>query len=571
MKRYLKILSVIALVFAMSITAFGADNLSGITVNTKVDDAKESITICASMEDVKYGDLITVELLKKDKKIDSLADSLGYTGEQLVRDFVIYTQVASGVNVSDEKNNFEVVAGMKDEPMGNYLLRVNGKDVKEIFHVPAQRKRELMALAEESCKKDKQQAISELEDMITAEKAEDNLAVIFVSYNAVGKDVDATLLAECIYNLATEDEKAFDSISLFGSIYSRAVNIAALDSGIGDVVSDKENYSLDEDYVKIYNEQLSNDQKNSFTKTVFSGKKLTTAEEVALAFREGVIEVFAKGINSWGDAKILVETFGEDMGLDMNDYEKLSDKDKLYTYIVDLNATDIRTISDNINKKIKKLRDSEKESGKGSGSSGGGGGGGTGAGGYVNYAPIVAPVKGFSDMVGYEWANEAVNYLRDNNIVSGIGNNMFAPGREITREEMLAMLLRAYNVDTTGAESTNFEDVDASAWYAPYISKAYEIGVVKGLSDTEFGIGRYITREEVAVMADRIASLYGKTFIPATEVFADDDNISPWAKDSVYSLKGSGIISGMGDGTFAPKANCNRSQAAQIIYVLIKK
>ena len=129
MKRYLKILSVIALVFAMSITAFGADNLSGITVNTKVDDAKESITICASMEDVKYGDLITVELLKKDKKIDSLADSLGYTGEQLVRDFVIYTQVASGVNVSDEKNNFEVVAGMKDEPMGNYLLRVNGKDV----------------------------------------------------------------------------------------------------------------------------------------------------------------------------------------------------------------------------------------------------------------------------------------------------------------------------------------------------------------------------------------------------------------------------------------------------------
>ena len=55
-----------------------------------------------------------------------------------------------------------------------------------------------------------------------------------------------------------------------------------------------------------------------------------------------------------------------------------------------------------------------------------------------------------------------------------------------------------------------------------------------------------------------------------TKLFPDEESIADYAKIAVYGMKATGIVSGMGDGTFAPKAYCTRAQAARIIYGLMK-
>ncbi len=566
MKRYFTILSVIALIFIMTASSFAAGNNAGITLDISVDDEKQTLMINGIADDVSYGDAVTVQLLKNGVDIDSEADKAGYTGEQVVRDFIIYAQVAAGVNVSDDKNTFEIIAGMQNESMGYYLLRVNGKDIQNIFYVPTDIKRKVIDMVKEICKKDKDTAIAEFIELIETEVREENIVVVFELNNSLGSSVDSSILAECMYNLAANDDKVWTSTVTFGTTYSRAVNIAALNEGIGDVTKDKEFYSLDEDYVKVYEEKFTAEQKQNFASVAFAGKGIDNAKDVADYFDDGVIKVFALGLDSWGDAKTLIETFGEDMDIDLKAYNKIKDKEKLYKYILNLTVKDTETLSKNINDKIKDIAKSEASSA--GGSSGGGGGSG---GGYVASAPIVATSVGFADMEGYAWAKEAVEYLSKTNVVSGVGADMFAPGRNITREEMLTMLLRAYGVDVAGSTTDKFIDLDSSAWYTPYVAKGVEIGVTSGVSDSAFGTGRYITREETAAMAHRISLYFGKTFDKASETFGDDQIISDWAKDAVYALKGASVINGTGDGNFAPKAYCTRAEAAQIIYALIKK
>ena len=53
------------------------------------------------------------------------------------------------------------------------------------------------------------------------------------------------------------------------------------------------------------------------------------------------------------------------------------------------------------------------------------------------------------------------------------------------------------------------------------------------------------------------------------ELFADDDEISDYAKKAVYALRAAGVVSGITDDEFAPKENATRAQAAKIIYSIL--
>jgi len=52
--------------------------------------------------------------------------------------------------------------------------------------------------------------------------------------------------------------------------------------------------------------------------------------------------------------------------------------------------------------------------------------------------------------------------------------------------------------------------------------------------------------------------------------FTDNGQISSWAKEAVSALSGAGVINGMGDGTFAPKALVTRAQLAKVTYEIMK-
>ena len=118
----------------------------------------------------------------------------------------------------------------------------------------------------------------------------------------------------------------------------------------------------------------------------------------------------------------------------------------------------------------------------------------------------------------------------------------------------------------------NFDDVDKNAWYYPYIATACESGMVSGIGNNLFGTGRNITRQEVCLilyrnMKDKLPLKYSEDM---KVKFSDTENLSAEAAEAVTVLSYNGIINGIGNGNFAPYDNMTRAQAAVIINNAIK-
>lgn len=170
--------------------------------------------------------------------------------------------------------------------------------------------------------------------------------------------------------------------------------------------------------------------------------------------------------------------------------------------------------------------------------------------------------ESFTDISSYGWAKEAIEYLAQTGVINGTGEGTFNPAGKLTREAAAKIICLALGVDVSEAKGS-FTDVDNSSWYAPYVCTLSELGIVKGVSESAFGVGSNITREDFAVLIARAYSLSSDS----EEIsFTDSDSISDYARNSVSALASKGIITGYGDGSFAPKSNISRAEGAQIIY-----
>ena len=233
----------------------------------------------------------------------------------------------------------------------------------------------------------------------------------------------------------------------------------------------------------------------------------------------------------------------------------------------------LTAVYENLKAEFKVILEADKKSQNGSSSSGGGGGGSgsVSSGGYVNSAEIPsAKSQGFIDMQGYEWAKTAVEQLRERKIISGVSDTVFNPGADITRAEFVTMLVNALGL-TADEYDVSFSDVSENDWYHKYVSIAKSNGIAAGNEMNCFEPGKNITRQEMAAMVYRALEKLGRVEeLGAKEsVFADHADISEWAQEAVGYMKSAGIISGMGDNMFKPNSNAQRAQAAVIIHRLV--
>ncbi len=170
----------------------------------------------------------------------------------------------------------------------------------------------------------------------------------------------------------------------------------------------------------------------------------------------------------------------------------------------------------------------------------------------------------FSDMPESHWAYKSVSELAQKGIVSGF-ENKFNPDNNVTREEFVKMLTEAAEIENTGM--SDFSDVPAEAWYYPYVSRALNSGIVRGITDTHFGTGHNITRQDMAVMIyNTLVLCKAETENVNTQtVFADYEYISDYAKEAVEALSGMNLINGRENNNFAPQDNATRAEAAELI------
>ncbi len=178
--------------------------------------------------------------------------------------------------------------------------------------------------------------------------------------------------------------------------------------------------------------------------------------------------------------------------------------------------------------------------------------------------------KLFADVTEDLWAYSYIKTLKDAGVVSGDEKNCFNPEENVSRQEFVKMLLTALKIDIGSNAELNFADVSESDWSYAYIRKAVELGIVRGISETEFDKTSSITRQDMAVMCVRAMKAAGSKIIYSSAgSFSDSEQIAEYAEGSVGAMLEKKILSGYDDNTFKPNKNALRSEAAKIICGII--
>ncbi|MCR2807966.1 S-layer homology domain-containing protein [Paenibacillus soyae] len=143
------------------------------------------------------------------------------------------------------------------------------------------------------------------------------------------------------------------------------------------------------------------------------------------------------------------------------------------------------------------------------------------------------------------------------------GNVTVKPDNQITRAEFVALLVRALGL-TSSASGKTFADVPSDKWYYEPIRIASSLGVVNGVSDTDFGPNKLINRGDIATMVVRA---FDSTVPFGTEAgqLEFDDVPMYYATEFIMDAHAAGIVNGVKDREFKPFANAKRAEAVVML------
>lgn len=170
----------------------------------------------------------------------------------------------------------------------------------------------------------------------------------------------------------------------------------------------------------------------------------------------------------------------------------------------------------------------------------------------------------FSDTYKVSWAVPSIENLYEKGILKGTAPKEFSPNQSVTRAEFAAVLERAVDRPIK-VNNFPFTDVSENKWYYSAIKKAYQMGIVKGVSAIHFAPERPITREEAAGI---IAHTFNYSHSDKALAYKDKGKISSWAEDSVKAVTEKKIFSGDA-GYFYPQQALTRAEMAVVIQTVL--
>lgn len=194
---------------------------------------------------------------------------------------------------------------------------------------------------------------------------------------------------------------------------------------------------------------------------------------------------------------------------------------------------------------------------------------------------LLASAAGFPDVdSNYSWAQEAINSLSENGVITGYDDGTFKPGNSITRQEAVTLLSKALGAGESMNESIvnlafGIYEAELGECSDSYAVKqgAYMI-YRKVLTSDE--VNEYLSKEnrnlelkryEAATLIAKAlgADSWMKTNPEIDVEFSDKDDIPAIALGYVYYATELGIMNGMGDNKFGPGETVTRAQIAVMI------
>ena len=536
-----------------------------------VDFENEQFVVTGEISSKKSGEAVKLMVLNPDKTLDdAMGDGFGeaiqYVADAVTEENGKYSFFVPVLTAEDTAGYFTFYIGTVDEPESEMLTK---------YYSTAHFRTDVIKAINNADKSTIEQALS------------DSIEPLSLNFEAFEKG-DLSKIAELVYK--DKEKKEYDEED-FGTTQQRIKELALLSAyneSLSSVVYGADGAlkhqniidisAIDSDGVTLYSayENIITEKARSDVRKALLDKDFETVEDLYDTFSEAVFVHGVKSANTEGTghiASVLTKKNADAAGVSLTKYLNVTNKSKkgiIESKLLTESFSTPQELVEKLNEIIEDVMDSQSGSGSGSGN---GRGSSTGTSSMV---PIVSDSavnntteskkEYFTDLNNVEWAKEAINYLYEKKIVNGTGEDTFSPDNKITREQFAVILVNASGYEL-GGEDSSFADVVEDAYYEKHVLTAKSLGIVNGISENEFGVGKTITRQDLCVMIYR-AWFDGKTGSDMS--FKDKDSVSDYSKAAVGYLSSKGIINGFEDNTFKPQQACTRAQAAKIIYEAMK-
>ena len=178
-------------------------------------------------------------------------------------------------------------------------------------------------------------------------------------------------------------------------------------------------------------------------------------------------------------------------------------------------------------------------------------------------APVGEP---FLDVNEGDWFYDAVAHAYENGLMDGVGGNRFAPNSATTRAQLVTILYRLEGQPAVSGDLP-FTDVEAGTWYTNAVGWAAQNGIVNGVGDDTFAPGNDLTREQLVTILYRYAESKGYDVSASADLagYPDGEEIQAYAREAMAWAVAENIIRGMEDDTLKPAGNASRAQIATIL------
>jgi hypothetical protein len=176
------------------------------------------------------------------------------------------------------------------------------------------------------------------------------------------------------------------------------------------------------------------------------------------------------------------------------------------------------------------------------------------------------------DVSGH-WAEDYINFLSARNLADASNAaGEFQPELIVTRAMFAVMFAQIEGADLTGYSTSRFGDVRPEQWFSKAVEWAADAGIVQVGSDNLFAPNRRVTREEIAAMLYRYIQYKNWDTEPADEevTFADSADIADWAKEAAVFMRQTGIMEDKPGDAFDPQGAVTRAELAAIFARFIR-
>ncbi|MFB7816996.1 S-layer homology domain-containing protein [Paenibacillus chitinolyticus] len=194
---------------------------------------------------------------------------------------------------------------------------------------------------------------------------------------------------------------------------------------------------------------------------------------------------------------------------------------------------------------------------------------------HGTYSVIWNP-QDFDDVKNH-WGKADVNNIAARLDLAGSGDNKFSPDRNVTRSEFSEIVVMGLGIMRQNAPRNVFPDVPDSAWYRNTVAIANEFDIVRGYDDGHFYGNQQITREQgIAIIARAYHLIANPASLSEDEMntwlakYEDAASVSSWAKADVAQMIKAGIVQGQGPQFLNPQSNMTRAEVTALIARLLK-